>query len=85
MEIHNHGSASRIHSRVNQPSQSADNVDRSTSTERTDQVNPSSLLERLEGDAEVRERLLVEVKAKFQAGQYSTDAAIEQAAQSIVE
>ena len=85
MEINNHSNASRIHSQANSSSQPANNVDRSSETERSDEAHPSNLLERLEGDANVRERLLVEVKAKFQAGQYSTDAAIEQAARNIVE
>ena len=85
MEIHNHGNASRIHFQSNQSSQSAADVDRSSTNDGVDKVRPSNLLERLEGDAEVRERLMVEIKAKFHAGEYSTRAAVEQAAQNIVE
>ena len=85
MEIHNHGHEPRIHHQPNKSSRSAGNVDGGQSVDRTEEVQPRRLLERLEGDAKVRERLLVEVKAKFHAGEYSTRAAIEEAAQNIVE
>lgn len=85
MEIHNHGHDPRIHFQPNKSSQSAGNVDGGQSVDRTEEVQPKRLLERLEGDAKVRERLLVEVKAKFHAGEYSTRAAIEEAAQNIVD
>jgi hypothetical protein len=52
--------------------------------EQTEQVKPQRLLERLQGDAEVRSRLLVEIQAKFQAGEYSTRVAAERAATQII-
>lgn len=49
-----------------------------------DETQSQRLLSKLQGDAEVRNRLLVEVQAKFQAGEYATRSAIEKAAQQIL-
>ena len=85
MEIHNHGLKSQINFQANNPSRNAGNVDSAQAANGTNDVQPSRLIERLEGDAKVRERLLVEVKAKFQAGEYDTQTAIEKAANVIVD
>lgn len=84
MEIHNHGQNSRIHFQAKN-SQPQNQVEGSGSVDRANDVQPKKLAERLEGDAKVRERLLVEVKAKFLAGEYVTRAAVEDAAQNIVD
>jgi hypothetical protein len=84
VEIHNHGQNSRIHFQAKNP-QPQSQVEGSSSVDRSNEVQPRKLAERLEGDAKVRERLLVEVKAKFLAGEYVTRSAVEEAAQNIVD
>jgi hypothetical protein len=84
VEIHNHGHNSRIHFQAKSP-KPATQVDGGNSVDRANEVQPKRLAERLEGDAKVRDRLLVEVKAKFLAGEYVTRAAVEEAAQNIVD
>ena len=44
----------------------------------------SRLLEKLQGNTEVRNRLLVEIQAKYLAGEYATRTAVEKAAEQIV-
>ncbi len=83
MEIHNHGNNLKAHIPVNQRSTS--NVDSGSGVDQTEQVKPQRLLERLDGDAKVRERLLVEIEAKVQTGEYMTQAAAVNAAQHIVD
>ena len=51
---------------------------------RSGEAQPQRLLERLQGNTEVRNRLLVEIKAKVQAGEYFQRAAVEKAAEQIV-
>lgn len=84
MEIHNHGQNSRIHFQAKSPKSSTP-AEGGSSVDRANDVQPKRLAERLEGDAKVRERLLVEVKAKFLAGEYATREAVEEAAQNIVD
>ena len=87
MEIHNHGKDLSVHFPANQTGQKspAGNVENGRGVERQEEAKPQRLLERLQGDAKVRERLLVEIKAKIHAGEYFTRAAAEEAAQNIVE
>jgi len=84
MEIHNRGNSLRVHFQSNKPNSSAGNVE-SGRVDSASQTKPQNLLERLEGDVKVRERLMVEIKAKIQTGEYLTRAAAEDAAQNIVE
>ena len=88
MEIHSHGKNLKVH--FQQPQNARSNqanggVDAGNGVDRTEQVKPQRLLERLQGDVKVRERLLVEIEAKIQAGEYFTRAAAVEAAQQIVE
>lgn len=85
MEIHNHGHNPKIHIKLDSAKTEAGKVDRESEVERTNDIKPQQLAERLEGDARVRERLLVEVKAKVAAGEYMTRAAAEEAAKQIVD
>gem|GEM_PF-1565044 len=85
MEIYNHGNNPRDRFQINNSSPKPENVENGKEVDRSDEVKPSQLLERLEGDMNVRERLLVEIQAKVQAGEYSTRAAAESAAQNIVD
>ena len=88
MEIHNHGNNLKVHYQANQNakgSQAQGGVEAGNGVDRAEQVKPQRLLERLEGDAKVRERLLVEVKAQIQAGEYFTRSAAVEAAEQIVD
>jgi hypothetical protein len=88
MEIHNHGKNLKVHFPPNQSvksNQAPGGAEAGNGVDRTEQVKPQRLLERLEGDTKVRERLLVEVEAKIQAGEYFTRAAAVDAAQQIVD
>ena len=83
MEIQNHGNNLKAHITSNQ--RPTNNVDSGSGVDQTEQVKPQRLLERLDGDAKVRERLLVEIEAKVQTGEYMTRAAAVNAAQQIVD
>lgn len=83
MEIHNHGNNLNVHLPGNQNAK-AGNLEPGNGLDQTEQVKPQRLLEELHGDAKVRERLLVEIEAKIQAGEYFTRAAAVEAAQQIV-
>ncbi len=48
------------------------------------EVPGQRLLQRLQGDSDVRNRLLVEVQAKYLAGEYATRSAVEKAAEQIL-
>ena len=85
MEINNTGPTPRIQIQPQPPSNSAGNVDGGQTVNRTDDVQPARLLQRLEGDASVREQQLADVSERFQAGEYSTRSAAEEAAQNIVD
>ena len=86
MEINNHGKNLKAHFPANPNAsshQAAGGVEAGKRSDRTEQIKPLRLLDRLEGDVKVRERLLVEIEAKIQAGEYSTRAAAVDAAQEI--
>ena len=87
MEIHSHGKNLKVHYPV-KPGANESNVapelKSGNGVDQTEQVKPQRLLERLQGDTEVRDRLLVEIQAKIHAGEYSTRVAAEKAAQQIV-
>jgi hypothetical protein len=86
MEIHNHGKNLKVHFPANpkaNSNQAAGGGEAGKSVDRTEQIKPLRLLDRLEGDVKVRERLLVEIEAKIQAGDYFTRAAAVDAAQEI--
>jgi len=87
MEIHNHGKNLKVHFPANPNISSkpaAGGVEVGKGVDRTEQIKPLRLLDRLEGDVKVRERLLVEIEAKIQAGEYHTRAAAVEAAQQIL-
>lgn len=87
MEIHNHGNILKLHSRDRAGvagNRSATLTDTGNGVDSSAEVQPQRLIERLEGDAEVRNRLLVEIQAKIQAGEYLTRVAAERAAEQIV-
>ena len=87
MEIHNHGKNLKVHYPVkpgaNEPKVAPD-LKSANGVDQSEQVKPQRLVERLRGETEVRERLLVEIQAKIHAGEYATRAAAEKAAQQIV-
>ena len=86
MEIHNHGKNLKVHFPTSPNTRSNPTVggaETGNGVDRTEQVKPQRLLDRLEGDVKVRERLLVEIEAKLQAGEYLTRAAAVDAAQQI--
>lgn len=85
MEIH--GKNLKVHAPHKTPAAPhglAGEVKSGDGVERSEQVKPQRLLERLQGDAEVRNQLLVEIQAKLHAGEYGTRAAVERAAEQIV-
>jgi hypothetical protein len=84
MEIHSHGKNLKVHFPVQSNAKSADGPGRGNGVDQTEQAKPQRLIERLQGDTEVRERLLVEIQAKIHAGEYATRVAAEKAAQQIV-
>lgn len=84
MQINNQGNNLRVHFPANKPNSSAGNVE-SGRVDSSTAAEPQRLSERLELDSKVRNQLLVEIKAKIQAGEYSTRAAAVEAAQNIVE
>ena len=87
MEIHNHGKNLEVHfqPKTSRPNNTTGGLEAGNGADRLEQVKPQGLLERLQGDTQVREKLLVEIKAKIAAGEYSTRAAAEEAAQQIVD
>ncbi len=85
MEINNHGKNLHVHFSANKASRPAGNVENGSAVEQSVETKPQKLLDRLQGDAKVRDRLLVEIQAKVQAGEYLTRAAAEEAAQQIVD
>jgi hypothetical protein len=86
MEIHNHGKIlkSPFILKAGNSGNAAAGVSREAGVEQTEQVQPARLIERLEGNDEVRNQKLVEIQAKVHAGEYSTRAAVERAAEQIV-
>jgi len=86
MEIHNHGKNLKVHFPADQNASSktaAGGLEAGKGVDRTEQIKPVRLLDRLEGDVKVRVRLLVEIEAKIQAGEYETRAAAVNTAQEI--
>jgi hypothetical protein len=83
MEIHNHGKILTGHLPATENARTG-SLEPGNGLNQTEQVKPQRLLEKLQGDEKVRDRLLVEIEAKIQAGEYSTRAAAEEAAQQIV-
>ncbi len=86
MEIHNHGKILKTPFilKAGLSGSEAGGVSREAGIEQTEQVQPARLIERLRGDEEIRNRKLVEIQAKVHAGEYSTRAAVERAAEQIV-
>ena len=87
MEINNHGKNLEVHfhNKTSKPNNKTGGLEVGNGADRLEQVKPQGLLERLQGDTQVREKLLVEVKAKIAAGEYFTRVAAEEAAQQIVD
>lgn len=87
MEISKHGSnlnvpATKRSSAI--ASDATNEVNSGAGVSQSNEVPPQRLTERLQGDVEIRNRLLVEIQAKFHAGEYHTRAAVEKAAEQIV-
>ena len=84
MEISNHGKRLNPHL----PS-SANRLPEKTrldaSSNQVDENSRASLADQLKGNSEIRNQLLVQIKAKIEAGHYNTAAAFEQAAQKMLE
>lgn len=85
MEINNYGPKPNIQFQPNTPGQTTGNVGNNQAVNGTNDVQPARLLERLEGDVQVRQQRIAEVEVKFQAGEFSTRAAVEEAAQNIID
>ena len=86
MEIHNHGNNLKPpFNQRNSQTNSTSGTPAENGVDQVKQVKPQRLLEKLDGDAKVRERLLVEIKAKVQTGEYLTRAAAVEAAEQIVD
>ena len=75
MEINNYGPQPNIQFQRNSSSQATGNVGSGQAANGTNDVHPARLIERLEGDVSVRQQRLVDVEARFQAGEFSTRAA----------
>lgn len=84
MEIHNQGNNLRPHLNQKPAGQPASGVAGGSAVDRSSESQPQRLIEGLRGNAEVRERLLVEISAKIAAGEYNTRAAAEEVAQRLV-
>lgn len=54
-------------------------------TEGIGESQTQRLIDRLQGSSDVRNRLLVEVKAKVMSGEYNTRTAIEKAAERMID
>lgn len=87
MQINSHGKNLKIHLPENQakPNPKAGSTDSGNGVEQTEQVKPQGLLDRLHGDAKVRERLLVEIESKIQTGEFLTRSAAVETAQAIAD
>ncbi len=86
MEIHNHGNNLKApFSQRNNQAQPTAGASAESGVDQVKQAKPQRLLEKLEGDAKVRERLLFEIQAKVQTGEYLTRAAAVEAAGRIVD
>ncbi|MFK7765598.1 MAG: hypothetical protein AB8B55_00045 [Mariniblastus sp.] len=82
MEIHNHGN--NLKAPFHKRSNSIAETPAESGVDQVKQVKPNGLLDKLESDGKVRERLLVEIKAKVQAGEYLTRAAAVATAEQIL-
>ena len=84
MEIHNHGNNIKAHL----PRQVAPNDGKAVSQQnkvaRSQAAEPQKLLSQVKSGETVRQQIIVEIKAKLQAGEYATRVAAEQAAEQIV-
>ena len=87
MEIHSHGKNLEVHfqGKDSQLKNKTSALEAGNGVDRLEQVKPQGLLDRLQGDAKVREKLLIEIEAKIAANEYFTRAAAEKAAQQIVD
>jgi hypothetical protein len=87
MEISKHGKHLNVpapHFNSTAANEAAGEAKSGGEVKRAVETQPQRLLERLQGNSEVRNRLLVEIKAKVQAGEYFQRAAVEKAAEQIV-
>ena len=88
MQINNHGKNSKVHLPQDHKPKSAPqagDVKSGSGVDQSEQVKPQRLIDRLHGDAKVRERLMVEIEAKIQTGEYFTRSAAVEAAQGIID
>ena len=87
MEISKHGkhlSVPPTHLNSTAANEAAGEAKSGGEIKRAAEIQTQSLIERLQGNSEVRNRLLVEIKAKVQAGEYFQRAAVAKAAEQIV-
>ena len=86
MEIKRHGNNLNPHLSLGSPvnNSSAAGTRGGEGVEQSPQATARNLLAGLQGDADVRNRLLVEIQAKIHAGEYQTRAAAENAAGQIL-
>lgn len=87
MQINGHGKNLKIHlpESLAKPNLKAGSTGSGNGVEQTEQVKSQGLLDRLHGDAKVRERMLVEIESKIQTGEYLTRSAAVETAQAIAD
>ncbi len=84
MEIHNHGNNIKAHFPKRVAPNDANVVSSEDKVARSNIAEPRKLLSQVKSGETVRQQLIVEIKAKLQAGEYATRLAAEQAAEQIV-
>lgn len=85
MEISQHGKNLNLPApHFPMPVASNDGQLNSGEIKRIEDTQSPRLIQRVSSDASVRSRLLIELQAKFLAGEYMTRAAIEKAAEQIL-
>jgi hypothetical protein len=84
MEISKHGKQIIPSPHFQPVANTEPNEVRSAEVKGIEEIQSQRLLKRLQGDVEVRNRLLVEVQAKYLAGEYATQSAIDKAAEQIL-
>jgi hypothetical protein len=85
MEISKHGKNLNLPApHFQMPVATSDSQMNAGEIKRTEGAQSQRLIQRMSSDASVRNRLMIEVQAKFLAGEYITRAAIEKAAEQIL-
>ncbi len=87
MQIHGHGKNLKAHFQSSpsaKQSRAADGASKGSEVARTSASNAKSLFDQVKSGDALRKQLLVEIKAKVDAGEYQTRAAAVEAAEQIV-